>query len=169
MTSGSDFRYNSQLCIFFQSCFVWHLLLTGLQLHFQYDFWVTSGTTSGGCWWGVPNPKSQLIFSSNPRSQLTHFRQSQSHFWQSQVITDQPEIPVNFQEPNKGQSQFPTNGHQHPPSGMTSGCTSGNFSWFHSSELLPVKLQELLLLGNVSYPIPCKASLSGKRSGNRPD
>ncbi len=43
---------------------------------------------TGGCWWGVRNPKSQLIFSSNPRSQLTHFCQSQSHFWQSQLITD---------------------------------------------------------------------------------
>ncbi len=59
-----------------------------------------------GRWWKVPNPESQsikkkkFIFSSNPRSQLTHFCQSQSHFWQSQLITDQPQIPVNFKKPN---------------------------------------------------------------------
>ncbi len=31
-----------------------------------------------GSWWGVPNPSSQLIFRTNPSSQLSIFLQSQS-------------------------------------------------------------------------------------------
>ena len=124
--------------------------------------WCISLKTLGnlrGSGWGIPNPSSQLIFRTNPSSQLSVFltipvtfrpiRKSQ------QILGKESQLPVIFW----GQSQLPFNGHLDPHLHIESSC---------NIFLRPGSTLKSLCMGGPMLPAPFKNSLKAPGFLNEP-